>query len=110
MVAIVPIALHLQERSGSGVIVAIGARWTLFLAGALPFVAGLVGLALHSRRRQVDEAPATVTSSPAVRDSPWDVAGCAAVVFALSQGLSLSGVVTSQRQSARDGDLHAHRR
>jgi Na+/melibiose symporter-like transporter len=47
---------------GGGVlIVAIGARWTLFLAGALPFVAGLVGLALHARRRQVDEAPATVT-------------------------------------------------
>jgi hypothetical protein len=47
---------------GGGVqIVAIGARWTLFLAGALPFVAGLAGLALHSRRRQVDEAPATVT-------------------------------------------------
>jgi len=47
---------------GGGVlIVAIGARWTLFLAGALPFVAGLAGLALHSRRRQVDEAAATVT-------------------------------------------------
>jgi hypothetical protein len=43
---------------GGGVlIVAIGARWTLFVAGALPFMAGLGGLALYaaagaSRRRR----------------------------------------------------------
>jgi Flp pilus assembly protein CpaB len=40
------------ERARDGIV---------FLAGALPFVAGLAGLALHSRRRRADEAPATVT-------------------------------------------------
>jgi hypothetical protein len=44
-------------------IVAVGARWTLFVAGALPFVAGLGGLALHARRRRrLEEAPAAATA------------------------------------------------
>jgi MFS family permease len=48
---------------GGLLIVAVGARWTLFLAGALPFVAGLGGLALHARRRRrLEEAPAAATA------------------------------------------------
>ena len=36
---------------GGLLIAAIGARWTLFLAGVLPAAAGLAGLALYVRRR-----------------------------------------------------------
>ncbi len=35
-------------------VVAIGARWTLFLAGAIPAVAGLAGIVLYSRMRTRD--------------------------------------------------------
>ena len=47
---------------GGLLIVAIGAGWTLFVAGALPFVAGLGGLALCARRRRLEEAPAAATA------------------------------------------------
>jgi len=48
---------------GGLLIVAVGARWTLFLAGALPFVAGLGGLALPARRRRrLEEVPAAATA------------------------------------------------
>jgi len=48
---------------GGLLIVAVGARWTLFVAGALPFVAGLGGLALYARRRRrLEEAPAAATA------------------------------------------------
>lgn len=36
---------------GGVLVAAIGARWTLFLAGAIPAVAGLLGLALYRRMR-----------------------------------------------------------
>jgi MFS family permease len=40
---------------GGGALVAvIGARWTLFLAGAVPAAAGLAGLAVYSRLRERD--------------------------------------------------------
>jgi MFS family permease len=40
---------------GGGALVAvIGARWTLFLAGAIPAAAGLVGLAVYARLRERD--------------------------------------------------------
>jgi hypothetical protein len=37
---------------GGLLVVAIGARWTLFLAGAVPAVAGLTGLFAYARMRQ----------------------------------------------------------
>ena len=37
---------------GGVLVVAIGARWTLFLAGAIPAFAGVVGLAVYSRFRE----------------------------------------------------------
>jgi len=40
---------------GGLLIAAIGARWTLFLAGAVPALAGLVGLAVYRRMRGGDE-------------------------------------------------------
>jgi MFS family permease len=40
---------------GGLLIAAIGARWTLFLAGAIPAIAGLVGLAVYRRMRGEDE-------------------------------------------------------
>ena len=36
---------------GGLLVVALGARWTMFVAGLLPLLAGLVGLALHARTR-----------------------------------------------------------
>jgi len=39
---------------GGVLVVAIGARWTLFLAGAIPALAGLVGIAAYSRLRERD--------------------------------------------------------
>jgi MFS family permease len=40
---------------GGGALVAvIGARWTLFLAGAIPAAAGLAGLAVYARMRERD--------------------------------------------------------
>jgi MFS family permease len=47
---------------GGLVLVAIGARWTLFLAGALPALAGLAGLAAY-RRRRPGEAPVPSTET-----------------------------------------------
>jgi MFS family permease len=40
---------------GGLLIAAIGARWTLFLAGAVPAIAGLVGLAVYRRVRRGEE-------------------------------------------------------
>ena len=40
--------------AGGVLVVAIGARWTLFLAGAIPALAGLAGLAAYSRLRERD--------------------------------------------------------
>ncbi len=40
---------------GGLLIPAIGARWILFLAAAVPAIAGLVGLALYRRMRRGDE-------------------------------------------------------
>ena len=40
---------------GGLLIAAIGARWTLFLAGAAPALAGLVGLVVYRRMRSTDE-------------------------------------------------------
>ena len=40
---------------GGLLIAAIGARWTLFLAGAVPALAGLVGLAVYRKMRGGDE-------------------------------------------------------
>jgi outer membrane lipoprotein SlyB len=40
---------------GGLLIAAIGARWTLFLAGAVPAVAGLVGFAVYRRMRGGEE-------------------------------------------------------
>jgi MFS family permease len=49
-------AAELVALVGGGLLVsALGARWTLFLAGAIPVGAGLVALAL-SRRRLVEPA------------------------------------------------------
>jgi MFS family permease len=45
---------------GGVLVVAIGARWTLFLAGAIPALAGLVGIAAYSRFRERD-VPVPVT-------------------------------------------------
>ena len=39
---------------GGLLVVALGARWTLFLAGAVPAVAGLVGLVAYARLKQRD--------------------------------------------------------
>lgn len=39
---------------GGLLVVAIGARWTLFLAGLVPAVAGLAGLAVFTRQRERD--------------------------------------------------------
>ena len=39
---------------GGLLVVAIGARWTLFLAGLIPAAAGLVGLAVFARIRERD--------------------------------------------------------
>jgi len=48
-------AAELVALGGGGILIAaIGARWTLFLAGAIPAVAGLVGLAVY-RRMQARE-------------------------------------------------------
>ncbi|MBA2614774.1 MAG: MFS transporter [Actinobacteria bacterium] len=40
---------------GGLLIAAIGARWTLFLAGAVPAIAGLFGLAAYRRMRRAEE-------------------------------------------------------
>jgi hypothetical protein len=48
---------------GGALVAAIGGRWTLLLAGGLPAVAGIVGLAAYRRlvsRAPVEEAPAAV--------------------------------------------------
>jgi hypothetical protein len=45
---------------GGLLVVAIGARWTLFLAGAIPAVAGLVGIAAYTRVRARDFQAAAV--------------------------------------------------
>ena len=39
---------------GGLLVVALGARWTLFLAGAVPAVAGIVGLVAYARMKQRD--------------------------------------------------------
>ena len=46
--------------AGGVLVVAIGARWTLFLAGAIPAFAGLAGIAVYSRFRE-REIPVAVT-------------------------------------------------
>jgi MFS family permease len=43
---------------GGFLVVAFGARWTMFVAGLLPAVAGLAGLGLDVRSRLVRETPA----------------------------------------------------
>jgi MFS family permease len=43
---------------GGLLVVALGARWTLLLAGAFPAAAGLAGLALHARVKAALEVPA----------------------------------------------------
>ena len=47
---------------GGALVVALGARWTLFLAGALPALAGLAGLAVY-RRTRAAHAPAPTTEA-----------------------------------------------
>jgi len=51
--------------SGGVLVVAIGARWTLFLAGAIPALAGLAGLAAYTRFRERD-----VEAAPALAPEP----------------------------------------
>ena len=46
--------------AGGVLVVAIGARWTLFLAGAIPAFAGVVGLVAYSRYRE-REVPVAAT-------------------------------------------------
>ena len=48
---------------GGVLVTAIGARWTLFLAGVIPALAGLVGLAAYRRVRARE--PARAASEPA---------------------------------------------
>jgi MFS family permease len=47
---------------GGALVVAFGARWTMFVAGLLPALAGLGGLALYARSRLGREAPAAATA------------------------------------------------
>ena len=42
---------------GGALVVAFGARWTMFVAGLLPALAGLVGLGLWTRARRSEEVP-----------------------------------------------------
>jgi MFS family permease len=48
---------------GGLLVVAIGARWTLFLAGAIPAVAGLAGLAAYNRMRERSVDAGTVEAA-----------------------------------------------
>lgn len=50
---------------GGLLVVALGARWTLFLAGVLPAAAGVVGLAVYRRMRERVQ-PSTAASVPDV--------------------------------------------
>jgi hypothetical protein len=56
--------------SGGVLVVAIGARWTLFLAGAIPALAGLAGLAAYARLRERDEAAPVVVPEPELAVAP----------------------------------------
>jgi MFS family permease len=50
---------------GGGALVAvIGARWTLFLAGAIPAAAGLAGLAVYLRLRERDPVRTAALAEP----------------------------------------------
>jgi MFS family permease len=50
---------------GGGALVAVlGARWTLFLAGAIPAVAGLAGLAVYARIRERDTVQPVALADP----------------------------------------------
>lgn len=56
-------AAELVALLGGGLLIAaIGARWTLFLAGAAPAVAGAIGLALHRRARAREPVPSVETA------------------------------------------------
>ena len=51
---------------GVGVlVVALGPRWTMFVAGTLPAIAGLVGLALYAQRRVAADAQAPAPAEAA---------------------------------------------
>ena len=51
---------------GGGVlVVAFGARWTMFVAGLLPALAGLGGLVLYARSRLARDAPAAASAEAA---------------------------------------------
>jgi hypothetical protein len=53
-------AAEMVALGGGGIlIIAIGARWTLFLAGAIPAAAGLVGLAVYRRMQARETAIAS---------------------------------------------------
>lgn len=50
--------------AGGVLVAAIGARWTLLLAGAIPAAAGLAGLAVYARRRTREEPGLPVAANP----------------------------------------------
>jgi MFS family permease len=50
---------------GGFLVVAFGARWTMFVAGLLPALAGLGGLVLYARSRLAQDAPAAASAEAA---------------------------------------------
>ena len=50
--------------AGGVLVAAIGARWTLFLAGLIPAAAGLAGLAVYARRRAADTETVPAPTTP----------------------------------------------
>jgi MFS family permease len=55
---------------GGLLVVAIGARWTLLLAGALPALAGVIGLVLYRRLPREEPLEVVVEPEPAVSAGP----------------------------------------
>lgn len=73
-------AAELVAMLGGGLlVVAIGARWTLLLAGALPALAGVVGLVLYRRRDSPTEPPTGRAVVEAARDRSAEELGLPSV-------------------------------